>query len=107
GGAAPVLTPEIVTAFKANMKQFAQRACFIHTPYFINFASKNDRILAGSIEIVRGELERGSLLGVTAAMTHIGSAKEYADRGEALTKVANSLVAVLRGYTGTTKFLLE
>jgi deoxyribonuclease-4 len=107
GGAAPILTPEIVTAFKANMMQFGQRACFIHTPYFINFASKNTRILKGSIEIVRGELERGSLLGVAAAMTHIGSAKEYADREEALTKVVSSIVEVLRGYTGTTKFLLE
>ncbi|MFA6474374.1 MAG: deoxyribonuclease IV [Patescibacteria group bacterium] len=106
GGAAPKLTPEIVTAFKASNQEYDIPRTYIHTPYFINFASANPRLQKGSIEIVRGELDRASLLGVTAIMTHLGSAKDVPEK-KALPMVATGLVAVLKGYTGTATFLLE
>ena len=106
GGAAPKLTPEIVAAFKAENDKYSIPRTYVHTPYFINFASINPRLRKGSIEIVRGELERSSLLGVTAVMTHLGSAKETTPV-KATKMVADAIKEILKGYTGTALFLLE
>lgn len=106
GGTAPKLTPDIVAAFKAENKKYGIPRTYVHTPYFINFASAIPRLRKGSIEIVRGELERSSLLGVTAVMTHLGSAKDMTDK-QATKLVADAIKAILKGYTGSTLFLLE
>ncbi len=106
GGAAPKLTPDIVAAFKAENTKYGIPRTYVHTPYFINFASANPRLRKGSIEIVRGELERSSLLGVTAVMTHLGSAKDM-PKAKATKMVADAMKEILKGYTGTTLFLLE
>ncbi len=106
GGAAPKLTKEIVAAFKAGNEKYDIPRTYVHTPYFINFASTNPRLRKGSIEIVRGELERSSLLGVTAVMTHLGSAKETTP-AKATKMVADAIKDILKGYTGTALFLLE
>jgi deoxyribonuclease IV len=106
GGPAPKLTEGIVNDFKNANKKFGFLKTYIHTPYFINFASSNNRIKYGSISIVREELERASLLGVTAIMTHLGSAKELPEK-TALKTVAQGLKKVLTGYRGTTLFLIE
>ncbi len=78
GGRAAELTDAEVAAFKQNMKKYKQQAAYIHAPYFINLASTNNRIYYGSISALRSELERGSRLGVTAMMTHLGSARDLA-----------------------------
>jgi len=106
GGKPPALTPEIVIQFRDGMKKHQQAACYVHTPYYVNFASKNNRIRFGTIAIIREELERSSQLGVTALMTHLGSAKEVGeDEGRAM--VVEGLIKMLDGYTGTTRFLIE
>lgn len=76
GGHVPELTPEIVALFKQNMELTGQRECYIHVPYFINFASANPRIKHGSIAVVRQELERGTQLGAKYVMAHLGSYKD-------------------------------
>ncbi|MEK7570176.1 MAG: deoxyribonuclease IV [Patescibacteria group bacterium] len=106
GGAAPKLTPEIVAAFKAENTKYSIARTYVHTPYFINFASANAGLRKGSIEIVRGELERSSLLGVTAVMTHLGSAKDVGEV-KAQKMVGDGVKAILKGYTGSALFLLE
>jgi deoxyribonuclease IV len=106
GGPAPKLTPEVVEAFKAGNRKFSIPRTYVHTPYFINFASAIPRLRRGSIAIVRGELDRSSLLGVTAVMTHLGSAKDMMDK-QATKLVADAIREILKGYTGTTLFLLE
>ena len=106
GGAAPKLTKKIVTAFKSENKKYGFTTCYVHTPYFINFASANSRVRQGSIAVVRDELERSSLLGATALMTHLGSSKDFTvQKAQAL--VVEGLLKLLNGYTGTTKFLIE
>lgn len=77
GGAAPI-TDEQAELFKQRCKEEGY-ASYIHTPYYINFASKNNKIYHGSITAVRQELERGSKLGVQYVMTHMGSAKDWRD----------------------------
>ena len=106
GGPAPELTTEIIKEFSLRVSRYAIRDTYIHTPYYINFASANNRIRYGSTKAVRDELERGSLLGAKYVMTHLGSAKDLGGE-EATKKVIEMLEKTLEGYEGSTKLLLE
>lgn len=105
GGSAPKLTKEIIVEFKAGLKKYQQQA-YIHTPYYINFASSNPRIKYGSVSVIREELERGSQLSVTALMTHLGSAKDVGE-AQGTKMVIEGLIKVLTNYQGACKFLIE
>jgi deoxyribonuclease IV len=106
GGAPALITDDIARAFKAECKKHGQAAAYIHTPYYINFASENNRIRHGSIAVVRQELERASALGVKAVMTHLGSAKDSSP-AEAIKQTAVGIANVLKGYKGSARLLLE
>lgn len=114
GGAAPVITPELAKNFREEMEKWEQENCYIHTPYYINFASSNKVIRESSAKIVREELERGSAIGAKYIMTHLGSStsltasssKDFA-REEGLKMTAEGIGLVLKGYKGETKLLLE
>ncbi len=106
GGPAPKISPALAAEFKANCRKFKQAECYIHAPYYINFASANPRIYHGSISVVRDELERGSSLGVKYVMTHLGSSRGM-PRAKALAMAVAGLKKVMYGYKGSTKFLLE
>src|SRR3989344_1359192 len=106
GGKAPELTPEVVSHLKSELKKYKIKNFYIHTPYYINFASENNRIRYGSVSVVRDELERGDLLGARFVMTHLGSAKEIGEK-EATKKTIEMLKKTLDGYEGTTKLLIE
>ncbi|MDP2933918.1 MAG: TIM barrel protein, partial [bacterium] len=73
GGKAPELSQQIISDFKLGMKNFGLTEAVVHTPYFINFGSANNRIFYGSVSVVRQELERASLLGAAFVITHLGS----------------------------------
>lgn len=106
GGPASKLTPEILQQFKAEMKRLKLKAHYIHTPYYINFASTNNRISFGTSAIIREELERGTLLGSTYVMTHLGSASAVGlEKGIAMT--IEGMVRILKDYKGTTQLLIE
>lgn len=106
GGWVAPLDDEIAAMFKKNMELAGQRECYIHTPYFVNFASANSRISHGTAAVVREELERGTKLGAKYVMTHMGS---YKDLGEekGFDQLVKGLVKVLTGYTGSTQLLIE
>ncbi len=106
GGAAPKLDKDIVKKFKEEMEKWGQENCYIHAPYYINFASAEPKTRESSVRVIREELERGSLLGAKYLMTHLGSAKDM-PRGKALKLVAHGIKAIMKGYKGTTVFLLE
>jgi deoxyribonuclease-4 len=106
GGKAPELTKEIIDSFKIQNSKFKIQNTYIHTPYYINFASANNRIRYGSVSVVRDELERGSLIGAKFVMTHLGTAKDLGEK-EAREKTIEMLGKCLEGYNGTTKLLLE
>lgn len=106
GGKAPELTREIVSAFKIALEKYKIRNTYIHTPYYINFASTNNRIRYGSVSVVRDELERGNLIGAKYVMTHLGTAKDLG-HSESMEKVPEMLRKTLEGYEGKTKLLLE
>ena len=106
GGKAPELTSEIIESFKILATKYQIQNTYVHTPYYINFASANNRIRYGSVSVVRDELERASLIGAKYVMTHLGSAKELGQK-EAIKKTIEMLKKTLEGYAGTTKLLLE
>ncbi|MBU1131543.1 deoxyribonuclease IV [Patescibacteria group bacterium] len=106
GGLAPKLTSAIIKNFQSEMKKNKQLDAYIHTPYYINLASTNNRIRFGSIKVIREELERAGQLGVKYVMTHLGSANDL-PRGQAIKKVIEGVRKILDGYKGATLFLIE
>jgi deoxyribonuclease-4 len=106
GGPVVPITQDIVKQFNAEMKKNKLDTFYIHTPYFINFSSTKNNIYYGSISVVRQELDRGSLLGCKAVMTHLGSFGELTD-SEGLEKVAVAISKVIDSYEGKTQLLLE
>ena len=106
GGKVLPLTDEIIGLFKQNLEHTGIPSFYVHTPYFINFASNTKRIQHGSVSVVRQELERSSQLGGKFVMTHLGS---YKDLGKKLgfDLVVDGLSKVLSGYEGETKLLIE
>jgi deoxyribonuclease-4 len=109
GGPAPALTPEIIKKFGEEMRLYGYDEFVIHAPYFTNFGSENPRIYHGSISVLRGELERGTLLGATYVMFHPGSLGKLETRTEAqgMKQVKDGFIKVLTGYKGTTQLLIE
>ncbi len=106
GGKAPELTDEVVDKWNSELKKYKIKNVYIHTPYYINFASVNNRIKHGSVSVVRDELERASKLNVKYIMTHLGSAKDVGEK-EATKKTIEMLKETLSGYTGSAKLLIE
>lgn len=106
GGPVKPITKDVVLKFEAEMKKHKFNTFYIHAPYFINLASVKNNIYYGSISVVRQELERGSLLGCKAVMTHLGSFGELTEK-KGLAKVAEAVAKIMEGYTGTTQLLLE
>ncbi|MDD5397259.1 MAG: deoxyribonuclease IV [Candidatus Moranbacteria bacterium] len=106
GGKAPTITNEICEKFKISNLKFKIHEVVVHTPYYINFASTNNRIRYGSISVIRDELERASLLGARYVMTHLGSAGELSEN-EATAKTIEALKKSLDGYDGTAELLIE
>jgi deoxyribonuclease-4 len=93
GGPARSLGETEAEAFRENMKEAKIKDCFIHSPYYINFASDNNRIYYGSVGAIRSELETADLLGARGVVTHLGSAKDLGADG-AKRKLVEGLVKV-------------
>lgn len=106
GGWVPELNAETAADFKANCKKAGQKEWYVHTPYFINFASENPRIKHASINVVREELARASALGAKYLMTHLGSFASMG-RKKGFIQLIEALNETLKDYEGKTKFLVE
>ena len=106
GGEFPEISDETAKKFKENCQKFGIKKVYVHTPYFINLASKNNRIYYGSINSIRKELEKASQLGAKYVMTHIGSAKDLGEE-ESLKKTTDGLGKVFEGYNGSAQLLIE
>ena len=77
-----------IYAEKYNLKNY-----YIHTPYYINLASANNRIYYSSISAIKEELEKADLIGAKAVITHLGSAREL-EAKEAEKKLIRGLVKI-------------
>lgn len=106
GGVAAPITPELADEFKSEMKKFNLDTFVIHAPYILNFGSAKPQTYNGSINLVRTDLERGSLLGAKYVMFHPGSFKDLGEK-VGMKQAQVGLKKVLDGYKGTTKLLIE
>lgn len=93
GGKSLELTENKINNFKKDCQKYNFKNYYIHTPYYINLASKNNRIYYGSISAIKKELETADLLGAKAVITHLGSAKELGEK-EAREKLVKGLIKV-------------
>lgn len=103
----PPLTDENIAAFLKSTKELNFPTYYIHAPYLVNLASANNRTRHGSITMLKQELERGTKLKAQGVMFHTGSAASQPSREVAITTAIKSLNAILEGYTGSCKLLIE
>jgi len=112
GGPAPELTAEVVEKFKSEMARYGYSYSdgfypfVVHCPYYINFGSGKPQTYHGSVSIVRGELERTSLLDGQYVMFHTGSGKDLG-KAKAILQAQEGLKKVLDGYKGKARLLIE
>ncbi|MGH7889361.1 MAG: deoxyribonuclease IV [Thermodesulfobacteriota bacterium] len=106
GGSPPPLDSKTIDTFLSECSKYKLTGYYVHTPYYINLASKNESIRSASISVIKEELERGTALGVKHIMTHLGSSKGLV-KSEAVNRVADSLRQILDNSNYETKLLLE
>ena len=106
GGGSKIIDKKVANSFKLKAKSYKLQAIYVHSPYYINMASSNNRIRYGSVNAIREELERASLIGAKYVMTHLGSAKDLGIK-EGIKKTVEMLKKSLEKYNGSAKLLLE
>lgn len=106
GGPFSEINEETAEKIKTNCQKFGIKNVYIHAPYFINFASSNNRVKYGSISSIKTELERANLLGAKYVMTHLGSAKDLGEK-ESVKQTIESMEKIFDGYSGSTGLLIE
>jgi deoxyribonuclease-4 len=106
GGGSKKIGDETVGGFKSQVRKYNIKNTYIHTPYYINLASADNRIRYGSVNAIREELERASLVGAKYVMTHLGSVKDLGVK-EGVGKTIEMLVKSLEGYDSSAELLLE
>ncbi len=89
-GGKPKITNDQAKSFRAQCKKYNFSSHYIHAPYYINLASKNNRIYFGSIGAIAEELEIADLLGTNFVITHIGSARDMKET-EAISRVVKAV----------------
>jgi len=77
GGKMVPLGQKVIENFKENCRETGIKNSYIHAPYFINLASKNNRIFYGSVKAIQDDMKRAEMLGARYVVTHIGSAKDF------------------------------
>lgn len=106
GGQVADISKETADNFKTRVKKHNIKAVYVHAPYYINLASKNNRIYHGSISAIRKNLERASLLGAKYLMIHLGSLGDTEEK-EMFRKIKEGFAIIFEGYKGSTKLLIE
>jgi deoxyribonuclease-4 len=74
GWALPPVDPAGDQRFRELAAAANLHPLFIHAPYLVNFASRNDQFLERSSKLVAATLERGAALGAAGVVVHSGSA---------------------------------
>ncbi len=106
GGKAIELTPKIIQKFQTAQRKNKIHRVYIHAPYYINLASKNNHVRYNSVNVIRNELERASLIKAKFVIVHPGTAKDLGVQ-KATSKIITMLKKSLAGYQGSTQLLLE
>ena len=107
GGPAPILSKEVLDKFKLELVKYNFDRFYMHTPYYINLASRRFRLANYSRVVIEEEVKRGDMLGAVFVMTHLGSAKDVGEE-QAIKQTAIYLKKVLSAVKNLkTKLLIE
>ncbi len=107
GGPPPKLDKHTVSEFLEECDKYNFKHYYVHTPYYINFASTDKKIRKATIAIIREDLVRANTLGVRYVMTHLGSKKDLNDDTTAVEMVAEGIREATKGLSIETVLLLE
>ncbi|MEW6522150.1 MAG: deoxyribonuclease IV [Bacillota bacterium] len=77
----------------------------VHVPYFVNLASADDAKWEYSVEVLRQDLQRASVLGATYVVTHPG--QSGVDRDQGLERAARAVSRALEDSPAGVMLLLE
>ncbi len=105
-GAVKKISSKQIKLFNEKIKEYHIYRTYIHSPYYINFASKNKRISYGSVKAIQKELNIASAVGAQYVITHLGSVKEL-EKERGISQTIQLLQETLRNYKGKAKLLLE
>jgi deoxyribonuclease-4 len=97
---------ELCLAFAQAARSYDLDPVVLHAPYLINLASPDEVVRNKSIALLRWTLQRGSLLGASAVVLHVGSHKG-AGVESGIAQVAQSLREVLADTPPAVLLLLE
>lgn len=81
-------------AFAAMRQEAGIDPCVIHTPYLINVASEDPKVLEGSKTLLKADLATGAAGGIKYVNTHLGSYGKR-DRNEGFAAICHALEEVL------------
>ncbi|MDF1498174.1 MAG: deoxyribonuclease IV [Patescibacteria group bacterium] len=106
GGKSLEITEKIAYNFRKQCEKYNLKNYYIHTPYYINLASANNRIYYGSVSAIKEELIKADLIGARAVVTHLGSAKDLGAK-EAEKKLIKGLVKIFSDNTSSSSDFKE
>ena len=99
------VTDDESSRFIAAMRNSDIKIAFSHCSYLINLAAESDDTREKSINALRLEVERCSLLGLKYCVLHPGAAGSQ-DENVAISKIANGLQTVLNETIGSDVMIL-
>jgi deoxyribonuclease-4 len=80
--------------------------CVTHTPYLINLASEDPKVLAGSIGLLKNDLAIAGVAKITYVNTHLGSYGKR-DRKEGFAAICRALEASLENIPPNVYLVME
>jgi len=101
-----IFQDKVIKKFKSECATYSLTDYYIHSPYYINFASSNNKIFFASVSAIKRELETANLIEAKAVVTHLGSARDLGAK-DAIQKTAQGISMVLEKYRGKAKLFLE
>jgi len=103
-----VAAPDVAALerFKARRLEAGIEPAAIHTSYLINLASEDPKIVAGSIRLLKSDLEVAALGGISYVNTHLGSYGTRA-RNEGFAQVVLALEEALASIPADVYLIME
>jgi deoxyribonuclease IV len=93
-------------AFATLRREAGIDACVIHTPYLINLASEDPKVLSGSVGLLRADLASAAAGEIAYVNTHLGSYGTR-DRREGFAAICTALESVLETIAAGVTLVLE
>ncbi|MYD14447.1 MAG: deoxyribonuclease IV [Gemmatimonadetes bacterium] len=104
--AEPTLADDVATRFRSEVAHLGIRFTTSHDSYLINLASPDPELWCRSAACFRGEVERATMLGLDALVTHPGNATDR-DREGGIERNSAAITEALAAIPGRTRILLE